>query len=143
VVVEAAVDRQDAAIREESILARKEADQVEQAPKRVIDRRRRQQQHVARTVKQETTQYGRSGRCVRVPIVVRLIDDDELILATRALQVFFGRVQALDIAKLNVVGKLFVRDALDGQIELPAGDKLLPRRIAKLRRADKQAALPA
>src|SRR5262249_45305008 len=120
-----------------------EADQVKQVPERVIDRRRCQQQNVPRTAEQQPAQHGRAGWSVGGAIVVRLIDDDELVLVERALQMFFARLWALSVPKLDVVGKLFVRDALDGQIELPAGDELLPRGVAKLSRTDEQSALPA
>ena len=62
--------------------------------------------------------YGGTGRCVRIAVVVRLVDDDELVFVQRSLQMRFRCARSPAIEKLFVVREFFKRQTLDGDVHL-------------------------
>ena len=96
--LEAFADREDAPVREAGVLADEEPHQVVEVPERVVDRCGSQQQQIAPPPEQEAPQDSRAGRGVGIAVVVRLVDDHELVLVERALERFLGRVWAPHVA---------------------------------------------
>ena len=121
------------------VLAQEEADQVVEVPQRVVDRRRRQQQQVPPPAEHQRPQGRRPRRRIGIPVVVGLVDDHELILVERALQVLLPCLRTLRVPKLPVARELLERQALDEQ--LIRAQELLPRGVPQRRGADQQGPL--
>ena len=110
-----------------------------QVPQGIVDRRRRQQEHVAPLAPEQFAQHRGAGRRVRVAVVVRLVDDNELVLlqGPRELVLILIRIGAGDLA---IDSEFFIGQAFDVAEEMRRAE-FGPGRVSQLRRANEKAPL--
>ena len=85
-LVEPLAHRQNTLVGEGRVLLHEVAQNVVQIPEAVVDRGRREKDHVPSLATEQTTKDSSPLRCVWVPVVVRLVNHDEGIILQRILQ---------------------------------------------------------
>jgi hypothetical protein len=108
---------------------------VIQIPKRVVDRRGREQQDIAPLAGEQSPQRRRPRGRVGIAVVVCLVHHDERVIVQRVSEV------RLLASQLNVVGQLLVRHALDSAIEGEVMEEAVPGGVAKARGAHEEHSL--